>query len=432
MNDTLFTVPCRTLPRYDVVVAGGGVAGCAAAVSAARNGARVLLAESGGEPGGDITKGFVPQMLDPLGKGGYFAEACAYLNKGGHTAARRGPRFDEQGRRIPGTLLEPLYLECFFDETLRDAGVETAYYTMVSGVEKTDGTLTRVLLCSEAGNFAAEASVFIDCTGNGQLAGMCGCASDFGHPETGEPQAASMGMMVTGLPADTRQTDSEEEKFELKRRFEAAGVRVSSNQASLVRAATPGCWLLGFHFEYGIQPDDIFAMSRGTANGRLELTSVTEKLRSIPGWEELSVVQMSSHLGIREGRRIRGKYCVTVDDIVSGARFDDGICLVRFGVDVHATAKDDSEDYGKERRVHPYHIPYRSLVPEDCGGLLLAGRCISGDFYAHSSYRVAADCIAMGEAAGYAAALCVKEGTSPAQVDGTRVSAYMAKQGYEL
>ena len=123
-------------------------------------------------------------------------------------------------------------------------------------------------------------------------------------------------------------------------------------------------------------------------------------------------------------------YSKIIDDITEGSRFDDGICTANFAIDVHKIAAGDNTDHKKGKKVQAYNIPYRSLVPVDCDNLLLAGRCISGDFYAHASYRVVGNVIPMGEAAGYAAAICVKENKKPSELDGKRVRGYMESKGY--
>ena len=426
-----FTVSAQEL-CYDVAVCGGGVAGAAAALNAARNGAKTLLIESGGALGGDITKGFVPQLLDPVGKGGFVKEINDYLNANGHTAPRRGPHYDENGKKLPGTLIEVEYLMYFLDKTLMQAGVDVFYNSMASAVELDNGRITSLLVTTEAGNYAVKAPIYIDATGNGLIAGFCGCPYEFGHPDSGLPQPASMGAAVTGVPEGFRRTDSEVEKMELRAYLEEQGIHVSSTGVSLVPGATDNCWGLSVNFQYNVPHDNILGISRATQEGRIECIESAEALRSIPGLEKLTVLNVSSHLGIREGKRILGEYQLTVNDIISGARFDDAVCLVRFGVDVHSIHSEDKQMPSNGKRTQPYHIPYRCLLPKGCDNLLLAGRCISGDFYAHSSYRVACDMIPTGEAAGYAAAVCVKNGITPRDVDGRKVREYMAKLNYEL
>ncbi len=435
---TSFMLDAKELRGYDVVVCGGGMAGVAAAVSAARNGAKALLIESGGELGGDFSKGHVNHFLDSEGKGGFAAEILQFLADGGHTAPRHGPHYDEQGQRLPGKLLNLEYLKYALDMACRKAGADVALYSMAAAVETDNGRITRLLLATEAGCYVVRAPVYIDATGNGLIAGMAGCDFEFGHPETGEPQPASMMVTVTGLGDGVLQTDSESAKRELKRKVAEDGVTVSADQIFLVHTPMDGLTDLSFSFQYKVPHDDIFGLSRATMRGRDECVEVVDGLRRrVKGFERADIVRTPSHIGIREGKRIRGVYRLTYDDIVSGARFDDAVCLVRFNIDVHAISPNDARDHStgpgtEKKRVRPYNIPYRALLPAGCPNLLLAGRCISGDFHAHASYRCACDAAATGEAAGYAAALCAKEKSDPAVFDGTRVRAYMAGLGYEL
>ena len=139
----------------------------------------------------------------------------------------------------------------------------------------------------------------------------------------------------------------------------------------------------------------------------------------------MTINETNPQIGIREGRRIFGQYRITNEDILEGRRFEDGICLVTFHVDVHKLHAKDTIEQTRGYHMKPYHIPYRSLVPLGSDNMLLAGRCISGDFYPFSSYRVIGNMAGVGEAAGHAAAMCVKENITPAQVDGRKVSALM-------
>ncbi|MBR4865135.1 MAG: FAD-dependent oxidoreductase [Clostridia bacterium] len=421
-----------TIIQYDVVISGGGLAGVAAAVSAARQGARVALVESGGELGGDITKGFVPQLLDCQDKGGFVAEIFDHLNSGGHTRARRGARYDETGSKIPGTMIETEYLKSFLDKTLRDLQVEVYYHSLASFAELSEERITALLVTTEGGNLCFKAHTYVDATGNGQLAALAGCEYEFGHPTTGSPQPASMNMLVTGLPEDFPQTENNADKAKLKQVFEEAGIHVSANEIFLIRSAIDGCWVLSVNYQYDVPPDDPLALSQATRDGRIECTEVADAMRKLPGFEKLDILLISSHLGIREGRRIKGQYRLTFEDITQGHKFDDAISLVRFSIDVHAIDAADKRDHGQGKRAIPYHIPYRALLPLGCDNLLLAGRCISGDFYAHASYRVVGNVIPTGEAAGFAAAYCAREGTLPGNVDGKAVREYMESLGYQL
>lgn len=433
MGEKLYGVRARTLDGYGAIVCGGGFAGVAAAVSAARNGARTLLVETGGELGGDITKGIVPQLLDPAGKGGMLRDIYAFLNAGRHTSARRGDRFDESGNKLPGTVVDLEYVKYYLERACKEAGVDVLYHSTLAAAEADGGHIRSALIVTEAGNYSVAATVFVDATGNGSLAALCGCEYEIGHPVTGEPQPAGMSMLVTDIEIGDMKTDTGVDKAALKERVAASGIETSAEGIALIPCAVENCWLLSFNNQYKVDPDDIFSLSQATRDGRMECVEVFDRLKAkVAGFERAEIVSSSSHIGIREGRRIRGRYRLTLGDITGGRRFDDAVCLVRFGIDVHSISPTDRENHSKGRRVQPYNIPFRSLLPLGADNLLLAGRCISGDFYAHSSYRVIGDVIPTGEAAGYAAALCASEGALPAELDGKRVTEYMRSLGYEL
>ena len=154
--------------------------------------------------------------------------------------------------------------------------------------------------------------------------------------------------------------------------------------------------------------------------------------RKVKGFENVYLLETASYFGIREGRRVFGEYRLTLDDITGGKKFEDGICLITMGVDLHKTGGDDTTDCERGIKVKPYHIPYRCLVPKESDNMLLAGRCISGDYYPFASYRMIGNMGAVGETAGYAASLCTKEKIAPKEIDGKRINAYMKSMGYEM
>ena len=145
-----------------------------------------------------------------------------------------------------------------------------------------------------------------------------------------------------------------------------------------------------------------------------------DALRSLGDpWRNVKIVATAAQIGVREGRRIHGRYTVSVDDMLNGVKHDDAVCRVTFGIDVHSTNQQHStgiEGQGVKRSTQPYDIPLRAFIARDADGLLLAGRCISGDFLAHSSYRVTGNAVAMGEAAGAAAALAARHDCLPHEV----------------
>lgn len=422
----------KDLGKYDIAVCGGGIAGVCAAVSAAREGANVILLEKGGSLGGTLTEGYVPQILDGFNKGGLVKEIFDFLNEHNMTCIRVGQKTDEQGNRIPGSMIDTEGAKYFFDKTCADAGVKVLYFSQVMAVDVEDKKIREILVATENGNYIVQADIYIDATGNGIVADFAGCKWECGDPVEGRVSPTSIGSYVIGMHADYNGTDTSEEKTAYGQMLLSHGIDVTMQQASVVKLPSLQSWCFGVNFGYNAMPDDIHSLSDAVIKGRLETFETIEKHKKIPGYEKLNLAFTSAHIGVREGRRIFGEYRITDDDILEGRKFEDGICTVTFGVDVHKLKEDDTLDCKRGYRAIPYHIPYRSLVPKDCDNLLLAGRCISGDFYPHASYRVMGNMAATGEAGGYAAALCVKEGVLPREFDGKRASAFMKMRGYEI
>ena len=145
-------------------------------------------------------------------------------------------------------------------------------------------------------------------------------------------------------------------------------------------------------------------------------------------FQDLEIILSAPQMGVRESRRIEGEYTLTYEDLAGGAVFSDGVTRVGFHVDVHPK-KGNGQDY---RPTKPYEIPFRSMLPKGKRNLIVAGRCISGDHIAMASYRVTGDCVAMGQAAGTAAALALEQGLTPRALDGKWVAAAMEQQGARL
>jgi hypothetical protein len=173
--------------------------------------------------------------------------------------------------------------------------------------------------------------------------------------------------------------------------------------------------------EYNIKAFDATEITDATVRARAEVYNIVRGLNKLGGpWEGMQIVATPEQIGIRDGRRIQGRYTVTKEDLVVGARHNDGVTRPTFGVDIHATDRKTNEVETISRggiKMIPYDIPLRALIAKDVDGLMMAGRCISGDFTAHASYRVTGNAVAMGEAAGAVAALAAKNNKLPHEID---------------
>lgn len=206
------------------------------------------------------------------------------------------------------------------------------------------------------------------------------------------------------------------------------------NAPYIINLPRPGHAVVQYTHVYGHSALSTTALSRATADARQQAVAMVRVLQHLPGFEHVRLVATAPALGIREARRIQGDYRLDADDLIAGASFDDAVTFGSFGMDVHDPAPGSEGtqamwEHYKGKKVAPYHIPYRCLLPADIEGLLVAGRCISGSHIAHSSYRVTGTCMAMGQAAGVAAARAAAEGCTPRAIDGRALHAELAELG---
>ena len=402
--------PARDIPvaeSADVVVCGAGPAGVAAALSSARKGAKTLLLEQHGCLGGIWTSGLLCWILDSANKTGVMAEIMRRMETcGARTVTSGGKPTNAYDVEVMKALLETL---------CEEAGVQVRYHTHVAAAAKADGRLSHVITESKSGREAVAGKVFVDATGDGDLGAQAGCGFDFGQPETGLAQPMSLIALVAGVSAPEikefyNDLDSASSwaapKDRLRAAMEAGGHSPTYAKPSLFRVRDDLFILMANH-EYGFKGTDARDVTRATLHARKELNALIDGLRGTGGvWKNLRLVATAEQIGVREGRRLRGLYTVTADDVREGCRFDDAVCRATFGVDVHALDPKKTQAIEPHPwKAKPYDIPLRSLVAKDVKGLMFAGRCISGDFIAHSSYRVTGNAVALGEAAGKASAV---------------------------
>ena len=413
------TEPARDLPvaaTYDVLVCGGGPAGVAAALAAARAGARTGLIEAHGCLGGIWTTGMLSCIIDSQNKAGIMAEILSRLGgRGARTMTHQGE---------PTRQYEVEEMKLLLDTLCHEAGVVVHLHTRVCAALREGQRLTHAITESRSGREALAAAAFVDCSGDGDLAARSGCGFDVGHPETGRTQPMSLMALLVGIRASEVEEFTRAEKGgwarpknALRAEMERGGRSPSYGKPTLFRIRDDLFALMANH-EYGVSAIDVRDLTTATQRARREVHELVEALRSLGRpWQDLRIVATAAQIGVREARRIHGRYTVTALDLERGARHEDAACHVTFGVDVHAT--DPAQGKGIEAKTftsQPYDIPLRALIARDVDGLLLAGRCISGDFFAHASYRVTGNAVAMGEAAGQVAAIAADRGCMPHEV----------------
>jgi len=415
-KDDSFAEPFRSLPvvkETDVIVCGGGPAGFAAAIAAARTGAKTTLIEYHGCLGGVWTAGLLSNIIDYRNKPGIMKELVHKLEK--------------SDAQYSAKVYDAELMKLVLDQMCLESGVEIRLHTRVVTAYKGSGNkLEHIVTESFSGREAWKAKVFIDATGNGDLAAQAGCSFDMGHPESGKVQPMSLMAILVGLDEEAlvaegimgaRGKTTEESKKKLHAEMKRGGTDASYTMPTFF-GVRPGMIAMMANHQYGVSAIDAAQISKATIEARREVNQIVDGLRSLVGvWSNARLAVTGSQIGIREGRRIRGLYTLTGDDLIKGARFADAVCRATFTVDVHSLEKNADGGYGSHGiKAKPYDIPLRSLIAKDVNGLMMAGRCISGDFFAHASYRVTGNAVAMGEAAGYVAAQAALKNKLPQQI----------------
>ena len=395
--------------EYDIIVCGGGPAGVAAALAAARQGASVMLIERNQCCGGIWTSGAMPWVLDHKNKCGILAEIRELSLKRGGVI------------HVSGSLsCPPEPLKLLLEELLLKAGVRIRYGTLITGVHLKNNRITHIVTESKSGAEAWAAKRFIDCTGDGDLGALAGCSFEFGGPD-GNTQPSSFIGIVCGLDPVAVQDFLAPHggKPRLKELMESHGIFPTYGMPSLFHFGQGIFGLMSNH-GYKVNAIDADNLTAKVLEGRKELHAHVAFLRSLGGiWSNIALAGSSDNLGIREGRRLKGMEYVDWRHLGSGGRCDNAVCRATFCVDVHAPDPSKGNVIADQKvQTKPYDIPWGALVSAERENLLMAGRCISGDFIAHSSYRVTGDAVPMGEAAGIGAAISVRENILPSQVKG--------------
>lgn len=405
----------------DVIVCGAGPAGVTAAITAARAGAKVRLFEWRGCVGGIWTAGLLGWLID-FDKPGFNTEL---KNKLEERDLRRG---DVKDRDLA---YEPEGMKLLLEDLLVEAGVKFQLHTRVAAAYRDDRRLTTIVTESKSGRQAWQAPVFIDTTGDGDLGALAGCEWEIGEAKDCPCQPMSLNALLIVKDAEALRDfirmdvpepgeNDSEKKDRIRRELEKTGHFPSYSKPTLWQIRD-NLILAMFNHEYGVKPFDAAQVTEATVRARAEMNKMIYGLRKLGGpWEGIQIAATAEQIGVRDGRRLRGRYVVSQDDVIAGARHADSVVRPTFSVDIHALTAEHNKTSGYTNRglkVKPYDIPLRALIARDVDGLLMAGRCISGDFIAHASYRVTGNAVAMGEAVGAVAAIAAKSKRLPHEVD---------------
>ena len=420
----------------DVCVIGGGPAGTAAAISAARGGALTVLVERGVALGGLAVLGCVYPFMDTLAPDSdtpYVAEVKKRLREHG---------IEPHDGVTEQTWHNPEILALIYDEMCEESGVNVLYQAVLVDVLKSGSSISACVVQTIEGLAAIRANIFVDGTGDAFLARAAGVPYEKGYEKTGSNQPLSFRFEMGGIDIKRLyQYDAVELKddwckskppyFEIaeamhrKQRyvleeFMAKGVEsgeLTQEEAEYMQAFTiigktgvmsMNCPEIPVRF----RATDPLSYSKAVAFGRKMMRHIADYMvKHMPGFEHAYISREATMLGARESWRIRGKYYLVEDDYHKQSRFPDAVCRTAWYIDAHGENVSEKLPKGGF-----YEIPYRSLICDEVPNLLTTGRCISASFILQASMRIQPTCMSIGEAAGVAAAWGLAHGTSANEV----------------
>lgn len=445
------------MPEYDVLVVGGGNAGCAAALAAARGGARTILVERYGFLGGTATAAMVgPWMTFHAGNerivGGIAEEIVQRLIALGGSPGH----IPDSSDYVPTiTPFDPELHKALLFDLMRESGVRLLLHALVlDALRDRRGAVRGGRFATVGGPRNVRAQLTIDATADAFVAAAAGCGMQQGDA-LGRVQPASLmfrlshvdlralseyvrrrpDQMRTSLKAHERQPDALTAVaglYELWDEARAAGIAVPRELVSFFVSPYPDEVTVNMTRVVDIDPLDPDDLTRAEVEGRGQAMRLVAFFREkVPGFERARLAATGTQIGIRESRRVRGEYTLTAEDILAGRRFEDAVARSAYPIDVH-----DPAGPGTMTRRLPagttYEIPYRCLVPLAVDGLLVAGRCISTTHEALASTRLTPTVMTLGQAAGTAAALATRAGIAPREVDPQLLRARLCADGVDL
>jgi len=433
--------------EFDVVVVGGGAAGIGAAIGAARNGMKTLLIEHNGALGGLSTLGLVCYLAGyPEGVG---KELFGRLK-------------EEEGMLDSPRIGDPETIKYVSEQMVLEAGAKILYWTYVIDSIVKNGVLKGVVVQNKSGRYAILSKVVVDCSGDADVAYYSGVPCESGWDRMGGyNQAVSLDFVMNNVNIKSFQPKDFYSTIQMK-------IEEAAKKGELPRLIEKG-YLGPFPRKAGDMSDvyvctahsrrcralDAEDLTRIVIEQRKQIQQLVKFYRkNVTGFENAYLSYTASILGVRESRRIVGEYVLTGEDVACARKFKDAVTRDTHGFDIHnpvndlphikhAHLKEPKEpafcvpdpEGGYKAYLKPgqyYEIPYRCLVPLKIDNLLVAGRCLSADFEAQSGARLIMTCMTMGQSAGTAAALSIKERVKPRSLDTDVLRDTLFKQDVDM
>lgn len=398
-----YTVP--VMAECDVLVIGGGSAGSAAAVAAARAGASVVLIERYGFLGGtgaavlDTFYGFyTPGTQEKKVVGGIPDEVVAGLER--REVLLKRPNTYGAGA---GLTYDPETLKVVWDELTSEAGVRVLFHSYFVDVLKDRDRMKGAIIGTKQGLRAVQARTIVDASGDADVVARAGAPfEDAGA--LGIAQSLTTTFKVINVDVARASAFPKKELWALMNTASQEGYTLPRKEGSSHITPLQGVMVTNMTRVAGVNATDPEALSQAEKEGRRQALEYMRFLRDkVPGYEQAELGGLSVNIGVRETRRIKGEYWMTKEDVLSARKFPDAIAQCGAPIEDHHAGGDTKWEYLPDGET--VDIPLRALLPQQVEGLIVAGRCLSASHEAHASIRSIGQCLAMGQAAGLAAAL---------------------------
>ena len=431
------TIP--VIAEVDVCVVGAGSAGSTAAIAAARRGASVLLLDRLPFLGGTSTAvldtfyGFyTPGSQSRKVVGGIGDDVIAALRE-------LGPLIERPNTYGAGTGVTYLaeHLKVAWERLATEAGVQILLHTLLQDANVRDGRVESLVVATRAGLRQVRASVFVDASGDADLTAFAG----FGFETAGEldpAQTLTTTFRMANVDPERRRAVPKAELHRLMAEAAESGEydlprREGSDHITPVDGVTATIMTRLDSYRRDadgriVNATDPWFLTQAEITGRRQALEYVRFLRDkVPGYEHAALVALGTQIGVRETRRVFGDYRLTRDDVLGARQFDDGIGLCGAPIEDHHAGTGTIWEYLPDGGT--VGIPYRSLIVRDAANVLVAGRCFSATHDAHASVRSMAQCMAMGQAAGTAAANAVAVQRDPREIDVAALRAHLRRDG---
>lgn len=405
--------------KFDVVVVGSGPAGVAAAIVAARQGAKTLIIESCGRVGGISTSGMMSHFTGRVGNAIY------------HEILKRAAKKNPFDKGKVTKYIDPELLTLTYLEMLEEAGAEILLYTTFCDVAMEGNKVTGVICHNKDGFSHFGTKVVIDASGDGDVAYKSGAEYFKGRESDGKMQPATLMFKVGGVDTERAVFPGSFETLVPTERGELQALAREklphpAGHVLLYKSTLPGIVTCNMTNVIDVDGTSAQDLTKAELITRKQMPLIVDFLREyVPGYENCYVIGSASLMGVRETRHFKGVKMLTEQEISDAVQHDDYVVYdAHFNFDVHnitGAGLDATGCQHKFKQKNGYTIPYGCMVPEKIDGLLLSGRNISGTHMAHSNFRAMPICIGIGEACGAAAAIAAKSGREPREIDSAEI-----------